>query len=36
MALPGYMKKDKNTLLFNGDGELVYYVPEKYFSNKNL
>ena len=35
MALPGYMKKDKNTLLFNGDGELVYYVPEKYFSNKS-
>lgn len=31
MALPSYMKQIDDTLYFNGDGELIYYVPKKYF-----
>lgn len=30
-TLPNYLKKDNNKCFFMGDGELVYYVPEKYF-----
>ena len=32
MALPSYMKQINDTLFFNGPGEIIYYVPEKYFS----
>lgn len=28
---PSFLKKDGDKILFNGSGELVYYVPEKYF-----
>lgn len=31
MALPSYMKQDGDTLFYKGSGELIYYVPEKYF-----
>ena len=33
--LPTYMKKVNDTLYYNGDGELIYYVPEKFFSTNN-
>lgn len=33
--LPIYMKKVNDTLYYNGDGELIYYVPEKFFSTNN-
>ena len=33
--LPAYMKKVDDTLYFKGDGELIYYVPEKYFDTNN-
>ena len=33
--IPSYMKKDGDTLYYNGDGELIYYVPEKFFSTNN-
>jgi len=26
-----YIKKDKEKIIYNGDGELIYYIPEKYF-----
>ena len=29
--LPAYIKEEDNKLIFDGDGELIYYVPEKYF-----
>lgn len=29
--IPAYMKVDGNKLIFNGEGEITYYVPEKYF-----
>ena len=31
MPLPMYMKQIGNTLYYYGDGELIYYVPQKYF-----
>ena len=33
--LPEYMKRVKDTIYFKGKGELIYYVPEKYFDTKN-
>ena len=30
-----FLKQDKEKVLFNGDGELIYYVPEKYFESKS-
>jgi len=29
-----FYKIDKNKVIFNGEGELIYYVPEKYFEIK--
>ena len=29
---PSFLKKSGDKLLFNGSGELIYYVPEKYFN----
>ena len=26
-----FLKQDKEKVIFNGDGELIYYIPEKYF-----
>ena len=31
MALPSWMKKENNKIIYDGDGEVIYYVPEKYF-----
>ena len=28
-----FLKEDGNSLIFKGDGELVYYIPENYFRN---
>lgn len=34
--IPGFLKLVNNTsLIFDSDGELRFYVPEKYFTNKN-
>ena len=30
-----FFKQIGDTVYFNGDGELIYYVPEQYFSSKN-
>lgn len=34
MALPNFLKKEGNSVLFNGDGEFVFYIPELYFDRK--
>lgn len=31
MEVPYFLKKDGDRLLFNQDGELVYYIPQSYF-----
>lgn len=31
MPLPSYIKQIDNTVYYKGDGELIYYVPQKYF-----
>lgn len=33
--VPSFLKRDKESLLFNGDGEFVFYVPEMYFERKH-
>ena len=33
MRLPAFLKQDGDKLLFKGPGELVYYIPDQYFSN---
>ena len=33
MRLPAFLKQDGDKLIFKGPGELVYYIPEQYFSN---
>ena len=30
--MPSFLKQDGESLIFNGDGELIFYVPEKYFN----
>lgn len=32
--VPSFLKRDKEALLFNTSGELVFYVPEYYFERK--
>lgn len=32
--LPNYLKKDGNSIIFNADGQFVFYVPEMYFESK--
>lgn len=32
--LPAFLKKDKDSVLFNADGEFVFYVPEAFFESK--
>ena len=29
--LPAYMRQDENAIYYKGDGEIIYYVPEKYY-----
>lgn len=33
MRLPAFLKQDGDKLIFKGPGELLYYIPEPYFSN---
>ena len=35
MEIPDFLKKDGNALLFNKEGEFIFYVPENYFTTKN-
>lgn len=30
-TLPKFLKQDKDSILFNGDGEFYFYIPEKFF-----
>ena len=32
--VPGFIKRDRDSLLFAGEGEFVFYVPESYFDRK--
>ena len=32
MRLPAFLKQDGDKLIFKGPGELIYYIPEQYFS----
>ena len=32
--VPGFIKRDGNALLFSGEGEFVFYVPEAFFDRK--
>jgi hypothetical protein len=32
--VPKFLKRDKDSLLFNGEGELIFYVPELYFERE--
>lgn len=34
MKIPSFLKQEKESLLFNTNGELIFYVPEKYFDKK--
>ena len=33
--VPSFLTRDGDALLFNGDGELIFYIPETYFSGNN-
>ena len=33
MEIPKFLKLQGDSLVFNLDGELVYYIPEEFFSN---
>ncbi len=32
--LPNFLKKDKDSVLFNADGQFTFYVPEAFFESK--
>ena len=32
--VPGFLKRDKDALIFNDDGQLIYYIPEIFFERK--
>lgn len=32
--IPKFLKRENESLLFNGEGELIYYIPEVYFERK--
>ena len=34
--VPNFLRRDGDALLYNGDGELVFYVPEVYFNTNNI
>lgn len=33
MKLPGFLRQEDEKILFNQTGELIYYIPEKYFQD---
>ena len=33
--LPAFLKQVNDTVYFNDTGEMIYYIPEKYFDNKS-
>ena len=33
--LPGFLTREGDALVFNGEGEFIFYVPEKFFDTKN-
>lgn len=35
MALPSWLKKEGESILYNGDGYFAFFIPEKYFDGKN-
>lgn len=35
MSIPSWLKKDGESILYNGDGYFAFFVPENYFLGKN-
>lgn len=35
MAIPSWLKKEGESVLYNGDGYLAFFIPETYFDGKN-
>ena len=35
MAIPSWLKKDGDSILYNGDGYFAFFIPERYFDGKN-
>ena len=35
MAIPSWLKKDGESILYNGDGYFAFFIPENYFLGKN-
>lgn len=35
MAIPSWLKKENDSILYNGDGYFAFFVPERYFDGKN-
>ena len=33
MKLPDFLSQKENSLIYNGDGEFLFYVPESYFGS---
>lgn len=36
MQIPAFLKQDGDKLLYNQDGELLYYIPDSYFSDTKV
>lgn len=35
MAIPSWLKRDGESIIYNGDGYFAFFVPENYFTGKN-
>lgn len=35
MTIPSWLKKDGESVIYNGDGYFAFFVPERYFDGKN-
>lgn len=35
MAIPSWLKREGESILYNGDGYFAFFVPERYFDGKN-
>lgn len=35
MAIPSWLKKDGESVLYNGEGYFAFFIPERYFDGKN-